>query len=253
VRKWRVALLSAVLLVVAGWAAMVHHRRAARTHWHKPLRVAVVLLARDEAPNLDRWRAGLDELERWISAEMGRYRRVIDDPPIRFTLYGPIAVERAPKFLPDDDGLWTRAAHAWRLSRELARLDGAAGVGPADVRLYVYNERTMTTPTVEGAGEQGGDAGFVQVSNDEDLTLALAATVHELFHCLGASDRYGADGHALPQDGLSEVDRGRFAEVMVGEVTLSPQKGRTPRSLDELRVGTLTAEELRWSLTPTGR
>ena len=50
---------------------------------------------------------------------------------------------------------------------------------------------------------------------------------------------------------LARLDR--FAEVMVGEVTLSPQKGRTPRSLDELRVGTLTAEELRWSLTPTGR
>jgi hypothetical protein len=126
--------------------------------------------------------ADRDELERWIGAEMGRYRRVIDDPPIRFTLYGQLEVERVPQFLPDGDGWWARAVHAYKLSRQLARLDRAAGVGRTDVRLYVYLERTATAPTVEGAGEQGGDAGFVQVSNDEELTLALAATVHELFH-----------------------------------------------------------------------
>jgi hypothetical protein len=244
VRKLRLGILLALLAGVSLWAAMAHHRRAARSHWHRQLTVAVTLVGGDA----EKWRRGLGELERWFSSEMARYREVIDDPPLRFVLYGPVNAA-VPQLLPEDEGLWTRARHAWRLSREVAKLDAAAEVGPADVRLYVFTEPFDTKPTVEGAGEVGGDAGFVRVTLDEDLSPALAATAHELFHTLGATDRYDAAGHAVAEDGLDDAERGRLAEVMVGEI--SP--GKLPRSLDELRVGTITAQQVGWLLTPTGR
>ena len=256
VRKLRLGVLLGLLGAVSLWAAAVHHRRAARNQWHKPLEVAVVLLVADGEPDPAAWRGGLDELQRWLSAEMARYRPVIDDPPVRFSLYGPVHVDAPPQFLPDDDGLWTRATHAWKLSRQLAALDARAGVRSSPVRLYLFLEKTDRTPTVEGAGEVGGDAGFVRATLDPDLTLALAATAHELFHCLGATDKYDGDGHARAPDGLVEPELGtaqRFAELMVGEVPLGPQKGRLPRSLDEVRVGAATAAEVGWRLTPTGR
>jgi hypothetical protein len=226
------------------WALAVHHRRAARTRWHKPLEVAIVLLGEKPAG----WDNGLRELERWIAGEMGRYRRVIDDPPVRFHSYGPISVE-APQFLPPDEGILTRVTHAWRLSRALGKLDRQAGVGREVVHVYVLVERTGATPTVEGAGEVGGDAGFVRATLDEDLSMALTATAHELFHCLGAEDLYDAKGHALADDGLSPEEKGRFAEIMVGEVA----PGMLPRALDVVRVGRLTAAALHWSLTSTVR
>jgi hypothetical protein len=244
VKRLRLGILLAILAGVSLWALAVHHRRAARTRWHKPLEVAVVILGEVPAG----WQDGLHELERWIAREMGRYRRVVDDPPVRFHPYGPLSAA-PPQFYPEKDDWWSRVSHTWRLSRALAKLDAQAGVGREVVHLYVLVERTGATPTVEGAGEVGGDAGFVRATLDEDLSMALTASAHELFHCLGAEDLYDQEGHALADDGLSPDEKGRFAEIMVGEIA----PGRLPRSLDEVRVGKLTAAALHWSLTSTVR
>jgi hypothetical protein len=256
VRKLRLWLLAGMLLGVSLWALAVEKRRNDRTRWHKSLEVAVVLLSQDGDPDPAEWRAGLDELQRWLSAEMARYRPVLDDPPVRFSVHGPLHVDAPPRFLPDDDGAWTRVTHAWRLSRELAALDARAHVRSSPVRLYVFLEKSAAPPSVEGAGEVGGDAGFVRATFQPDLTMALTATAHELFHCLGAQDKYDEAGHARAPDGWVEPERGalqRFAELMVGEVPEGPRKGRLPRSLDEVRVGAATAAEVGWRLTPTGR
>jgi hypothetical protein len=256
VRRLRLGILLAMLAAVSLWAAVVHHRHASRTRWLRPLDVAVVLLTTGDAVDTQNWQDGLGELERWIGGEMARYRRVIDDPPVRFELYGPLTVKAAPRFVPDDDGWWTRVRHAWSSWRELSALDARAHLGHERVRIYVMLE--ASAPSVEGAGEVGGDSGFVRATLDPDLSMALTATAHELFHCLGATDKYDAAGHALAPEGWVEPSRGlpqRFAEIMVGEVPLTPQKGALPRSLDEVRVGAATAVELHWSasLTPTGR
>ena len=84
-----------------------------------------------------------------------------------------------------------------------------------------------------------------------DLTLSLQAVGHELLHTVGATDRYDAGGHARDPDGLA--DPGLVppypqvhAEWMVGEVPLGPGRGRLPESIDELRVGPVTAREIGW-------
>jgi hypothetical protein len=83
---------------------------------------------------------------------------------------------------------------------------------------------------------------------DTKVTLELIAVAHEVMHLLGARDGYDENGHALPR-GFVEPDVGfpqHFAEVMVGEVPLSETEGRVPETLDEVRVGKVTAREIGW-------
>jgi len=100
-------------------------------------------------------------------------------------------------------------------------------------------------------GADGGELGLVRARVDgPDATLALTALAHELLHCLGATDKYDAEGHALLPQGLAEPERAlpqRRAEVMVGEVPLAAGRGRLPETLDELAVGPLTAAEVHWT------
>lgn len=266
-KRLRVGVLAAALLVVAGWALGVHHRRAERTRWRHPLDVAVVLVAtRELAPvTVEAWQHELPLLEEWIAGERTRAGGPLvrgsagSAPadggsfamrsPIRLQLASAVRVDHLPAYLPSDDELVTRARHAWSLSRQLSAIDRLAATPPSDVRIYVLLEANAAAPTVEGAGEAGGDVGFVQATVDDDPSFALIAVAHELFHCLGATDKYDGDGHAREPDGLVEPERGypqAFAEIMVGEIPLARGRGRTPNSLAQVRVGAATAAELHW-------
>ena len=250
-RALRIAVLLTVLAMVALWAAATHKRRDRRLAWKRTVHAAVILLepkpqAKARAP----FERGLEALQQWIATE-GARRRTLPEPPVDFELFGPVAAA-APQFEPPDDGLWTRAKHAWSLSRALARLDAEAGLDASrfDLRLYVALEPASSGQlSVEGAGEVGGDVALVRARDDGQLDLTLPALAHELFHCFGATDKYDAAGHARVPDGLVEPARGfpqQFGEIMVGEVPTAPGSGRLPASLAELRVGDATAVELRW-------
>jgi len=105
---------------------------------------------------------------------------------------------------------------------------------------------------VEGASQQGGRVGVVKVELDGTMIdLALFVATHELFHTLGATDRYDASGQPLVPDGLPEPAKSplfpqRLAEVMGRTRATSPTASVPPKTLDELFVGDATARELRW-------
>ncbi len=256
-RRIRLIALTLLLIAIAAWAAGEHRRRARRREWRRPLHVSVLLLDERDAQSASDastgWREGLSQLEQWIAREQQHYRA--ETVPVDFTLFGPLVVKESPSFLPEDDGLWTRAKHAWSLWRALSALNTRANL-PArdyDVRLYVaLAPAAAGAPRfAEGAGAQDGDVGFVRATAGEDLSLALAAVAHELFHCLGAVDQYDAAGHALEPDGLVEPERApRYpqpaAEIMAGELPTAPGAGRVPGSLDEQRVGAATARAIGW-------
>ena len=74
---------------------------------------------------------------------------------------------------------------------------------------------------------------------------------HELFHLLGADDRYGPDGNAIIPDGLGDPDREPLypqdgAEIMARGRVLRPGHEEPPGDLNELRVGAATAREIGW-------
>jgi hypothetical protein len=79
----------------------------------------------------------------------------------------------------------------------------------------------------------------------------LFVAAHELFHTLGASDKYDPSGHASYPSGFAEPERTplypqRGIELMARNRPLSPTSERPPEKLDELWVGDETAREIGW-------
>ncbi len=158
-------------------------------------------------------------------------------------------------FSPPTGSLLDRAGHAVEVWRTVRDIDRAAGgeVGGFDVRVFF-----LCAPLpdghlgfAEGSGAVNGEVAFVRGTCEGDLSLSLQAVGHELLHTVGATDRYDAGGHARDPHGLADPDLVPpypqvHAEWMVGEVPLGPGRGRLPESLDELRVGPVTAREIGW-------
>jgi hypothetical protein len=172
--------------------------------------------------------------------------------PVTWRLASPV-VSEPPPLPPEGQSLTERAGAAVEFERAARALDEQAGVGSADdVVLYVLLEAQGGATTVEGLAERDGRRGVVRASlSDTELGLELAAPAHELLHCVGASDKYGPDGHALLPDGLAEPELQprfpqTFAEVMVGEVPVGEAEGRAVSDLSEVRVGPATAREVGW-------
>ncbi len=238
-----------------GWGFSVQRQRDARTTWTRPLRVAVVLLGED-AGAARVLRDGMPRLEAWFAREHRRHRPEGLKQPVQFQVFGPVRPE-APLPWPENSssGWLARLRYARTLQGALEPLDATVDLEPRayDARLYVVVESGTSGTFSEGMGATGGELGLVRARvQGEDTMLALTALAHELLHCLGATDTYDAQGHAMLPQGLVAPERApvlpqQQAEVMVGEVPLDVGVGRLPDSLDELGVGPLTAAEVGWT------
>lgn len=256
-RRWfviRVSVLLAVLVVVASYAWNDLRRRRERNAWQRTLDVALVVV-RDGAVSpsaVSALRAETAALEATLARQLARFR---GSParPFAFVLYGP--VERVAP-LPDapDGGLVAAATYAWQLRRFTSDIDARAGVPSSgfDARVYLVVRAPSQSGFVEGMSEHGGRVGVALAELDETTVgLTLFVTAHELFHTLGANDRYDAEGRTLIPDGLAEPDKTplfpqRYAELMARNRPLAPDREVPPQSLDELWVGAITAREIGW-------
>jgi len=254
-RQARILILLGVLVATVAWAAETEQRHRARSRWVRPVEVGVVLLARDGAVDVRHWRRGLDALASRLEAEMRRWHGP-GLPPFRFELVGPVGWKGRFPLSPPSDRMTDRAWHALDLWRVLRDVDGAAGLDRTgwDVRVYVLTEQTpgWSGSFAEGSGTLNGELALVRSSAGGDLSMPLQVIGHELLHTVGASDKYDDGGHARDPEGVAEPELSprypqRHAEWMVGEVPLSPGVGRLPSSLDEVRVGPLTAREIGWA------
>ena len=250
----RVGILLAVLAGVAGWGFKKKQALGMRRDWLGPLNVAVVLVAERPVPaaTVEAWRRGLAELEAWGEVEFARHRGPMHFPPISYRLAEPVVAPH-PALPPSDLPLAERAAAALEFERAARTLDAAAGVTPADTVVIDVLLGEGTGTAVEGVAEREGRRGVVQANVAEvELGLELVAMLHEVLHCVGARDKYDAEGRAVVPDGLVEPDASplypqQFGEVMVGEVPLTESSGRPISALDEARVGAVTAQEIGWT------
>lgn len=253
-RNVRIGVLLAVLAAVAGWGYKKREALGLRKQWLAPLPVAVVLVAERPLPptTVEAWRRGLEELEAWSQAEFERHRGPMHFPPLALRLATPVVAPHPP-LPPSDLPLAERAAAALEFEQAARALDDAAGVTAADTIVIDVLLGPGEATAVEGLAEKDGKRGVVLGNVDEtELSLELVALVHEVLHCVGATDKYDADGRAVEPGGLVEPDRTPrwpqpFGEVMVGEVPLGPREGRPIQSLDEARVGPATAREVGWT------
>lgn len=246
-----------MLFVVSLWAWRDVHSRRARNAWERPLSIAIVLVRRgplDDAA-VSSFRRRVTALEVRLTDECHRYRSG-PTRPFALTFVGPIDDAEDPP-QTGGEGLIDAAKESWALWRWASRIDREAGIdaGGYDSRIYVAAREPQPQDdrdTVEGEGQQGGRLGAVEVDLDGSMVdFALFVAAHELFHTLGATDKYDAAGRTLVPAGLaSPTLRPLFpqpcAEVMARNRPVGPGSEQPPDRLDELGVGPLTAREVGW-------
>ena len=253
----RVSVLLAILGVVILYAIANVRSRRARNDWTRPLNVAIVLV-RDgpvDASAIEGVRARVSALDEQLTSELHRYRAT-PARAFQFVVRGPVDLPAAlPR--PAGDGVIDLGKHAWALSRWVGRVDDAAAIrGDAyDARVYVVVRPATDEKLrfVEGASQQGGRVGTLEVDLDSSMVdYALFVTAHELLHTLGALDKYDATGATTIPDGLAEPSASpllpqRYAEVMSRGRAIAPGRDEAPESLSLLRVNAITAREIGWS------
>lgn len=256
----RVTVLLALLALVLAYAWRDRAAREERTRFERTLNVAVVLV---EAAPVDPkalivLRERTRELERRLADEFHRYRP--EGPkPFSFVVFGPVA-QGAPPPSRVEPSVWGLARRAWELFRFTRDVDSRASL-PArgfDTRLYmvVRPPANASRAFVEGASEQGGRIGVALVDLDESMAdFALFVGAHELFHTLGATDKYDSAGRTLIPEGLAEPGLvpqlpQRFADLMAENRPLDATHEEPPTSLSELAVGPTTAKEVGWQRKP---
>lgn len=249
----RVGFLLGVLIAVAIYAWKDIHDRRERNEFSRSLDVALVLVTDGE---LDP--SAIEGLKRRVPALSERLKAAFHDyrrselVPFSFVVYGPVPLEE-PLPVPAD-GLAAAVRYAYQLHRFTRDVDGRADVPSRgfDSRIYLLLRPPSVHGIVEGMSEQGGRVGIALAELDEstvDLSLFVAA--HELFHTLGATDKYDASGRAIYPHGLAEPGRiprfpQRYVEIMARNRPVAIGREVRPESLDELWVGQKTAQEVGW-------
>lgn len=251
-RLVRILFLLCMLLAVAG---MSYWERLAVTQWMRPLEVVIYPVDGDAS---DAVRGYLDRLDAARFAEIGAFiekqseryagkrmplsplrlgREIGETPPT------PRSVDRnAMQSL-----LWSLRLRYYAF-RHTPFLDGLGRI-----KLFVvYHRGEMDVPLQHSLGLQKGLIGVVHVfALEKQEAQNNVVIAHELFHALGASDKYDAGGMPRYPEGFGEpgnepvYPQGK-AEIMAGRIALSPTRAKIPESLDACVVGYKTAYEINW-------
>lgn len=249
----RVGFLLGVLVAVAIYAWKDVRDRQERNEFSRSLDVALVLVSDGELHPADvqQLKSRVPALSERLSAAFHDYRGS-ELAPFSFSVYGPVPLEE-PLPVPAD-GLAAAVRYAYQLHRFTSDVDERAAVPSRgfDSRIYLVLRPPSAHGIVEGMSEQGGRVGIALAELDESTAdLSLFVTAHELFHTLGATDKYDASGRAIYPHGLAEPGRippfpQRYVEVMARNRPVAIGREVRPESLDELWVGRKTAQEIGW-------
>lgn len=252
-RKLRIGIL---LLILAAVALDAWLTRARTTSWDRTLRATVYPIVADGRPATRDYVAGLaredfSDVERFVQVQGASYGVALAEP-LRIRL-GPRLDEKPPAPPADRHPLktawWSLKLRGWAWRREAGQPRPRS-----QIRLFVLYYDPDTTPTVaHSLGIQEGLIGIVHAYASRRLTATNSVVIaHELLHTLGASDKYElASGLPRYPEGYAEPDRvprhpQRLAEIMGGRIPLAPDRADIPASLNDVRVGALTAREIGW-------
>jgi hypothetical protein len=159
-----------------------------------------------------------------------------------------------PPALDSGAGVFTRIL--WSLKLRYYRSRALAAVSRSRPRIalfLLYHDPALTQSLPHSAGLQRGLTAVVHVfaSRSQEAQNRIVIT-HELLHTFGAKDKYDL-ATGLPQypEGFAEPQLAprypqHLAEIMAGRMPLSVTEARLPDSLEDERVGPLTAREIGW-------
>lgn len=247
----------AILLAILAWLAVdVLASRFNTTDWEQPLWVGVFPVNADGSERAARYIAALEPadfvaIEDWFRSEAGRYGHALEQP---VTLKLGAIQPEAPPAPPLDGNVFTLTWWSLALRRWADNHDALPNGLAPDIRLYLLFHDPETSPRLpHSLGLARGLVGVVHLFADARQAGSNRVVVaHELLHTLGASDKYDpASAQPLYPAGFAEPDREPLypqvlAEIMGGRVPLSAAQSEIPESLSSVRIGPLTAHEIRW-------
>lgn len=244
-----------LLILLAAAAGMTYWESMVVRNWLRPLVVTIYPVNGDGTAEVDEYVATLkqedfQEIGNFIEAQSKRYR-IKALPPVSIRLAREI---RTPPPAPPQASHSAFSAILWSLKlRHYAFKRTPFWDNLGTVRLFVvYHQGEDGTPLQHSLGLHKGLVGvvhaFARANQDAQNNVIIA---HELFHALGASDKYDAANQPLYPEGFGEPDDEprypqRVAEIMAGRIAISPEVAKIPAGLEACGVGYKTAWEINW-------
>ena len=226
------------------------------TSWDRPLSVAVYPINGDGSQKSAQYIENLEwdafkAIDEFMAEEAEHYGVQVKSP-VYTVLADP--VEDQPPTPPRGGNalqvmLWSLELRYWSWS-----VDRGADPPSSDIEIFVrYFDPDANPRLPHSLGLQKGLIGVVnafagrQQAGSNNVIIA-----HELLHTLGASDKYDpATGQPIYPSGYAEPDANpqvpqELAELMGGRIPISATESQIPLSLDEVIIGTVTGQEIRW-------
>lgn len=247
----RIVLLLSVLFVIVVGTWMTERRMAA---WERPILVTVYPIAADKLRSTLEYARSIDEdsfreVNRFFGIQSQPYGFNVT-PAFRFQV-APVSHEQPPavpqQFNTAAIAWWSLKMRWWTWMKSLR--DGLIN---SDIQMFVMFHGTNGSAELGiSVGMRKGRYGIVKAyAKDSRAKTNLVVFTHEMLHVLGATDKYVlSTGDPIYPDGFADPDQSplypqRRAEIMGGAIALDAGLSVMPKSLDECKIGRLTAEEI---------
>jgi hypothetical protein len=247
----RVVLLLSIFFVIVVGTWMTEKRMAA---WDRPILVTIYPIIADEDESTAKFVEEIDartfdEVNRFINREAQPYGFSVN-PAFRFQVAEP--GYEVPPEPPQRHDLVAIAWWSLKMRWWSWRKNSADGLITPDIQMFVlYHGVRGNSELGLSVGMRKGRYGIVKAYARRGLqsTNHIVFT-HELLHVLGATDKYDmASGNPIFPDGYAKPDLvplfpQQHAEIMAVRIPLSYERSRKAGSLEQCRIGRLTAREI---------
>lgn len=248
----RILALLAILVLVAFYTKL---QKLDAMAWAEPLPLLIYPVNADQSPVTARYILSLQSSDfESIDAffhRSGQQYALIQPDPVRTQLEA--VLEEAPPLPPSSGGnvfgivWWSLKLRLWVQTHDV--VDTSRGV----VRMFVlYHDPAFQQSLPHSLGLAEGLIGIVHAFADTQYTAKNNVVIaHELFHTVGASDKYDpSTNEPLFPIGYADPEGERYpqqkAEIMAGRIPIAPGQMRMPDNLRACVVGPGTAQEINW-------
>ena len=247
----RIVLLLSIFFAILVGTWQTEKRMAA---WERPILVTVYPVVADAYERTERFVRALDEsifedVNEFFNREARPYGFQVS-PAFRFQLAEPL--RELPPEPPHrhafvDIAWWSLKMRWWTWRRDLGD-----GLITPDIQMFVlYHDVGSSSELGISVGMRKGRYGIVKAwASRAMLPTNNVVFTHELLHVLGATDKYVMDsGEPIFPEGYAEPGRvpvhpQRYAEIMGGRIPLDRDASVMPSSLEQCRIGRITATEI---------
>ncbi len=247
--------ITILLILLAIAAIYTQDQRLNTTSWYKPITVTIFPINGDGLQKTDDYIASLSsqdfyDIDEFFVQNAEKYDLIASQPII--TMLGETVIDIPPA--PPQDRQSIISAIFWSLNLRYWAFNNTPDTlsNGNRIRLYVIYHQENGKALAHSLGLQKGLIGVIHAYADKQQAKQNSIVLaHEIFHTVGAHDKYDHQNLPLFPVGYAEPDRQpihpqRYAEIMAGRVALSSQKAKMPASLKYVMVGKETAKEINW-------